>query len=313
MKRVARPLVWLTVLAVAACSSSPKTDWADEDVSFVADGLTIHGSYRHVPGAAAAPAALLISESGQTDRNGDNAVAGKVGNMRQLAEYLSGKNVDSLRYDKVGTGKTGVGPHAQNLRDVGSAVYTAGAKAAVRFLSTQSGTDTSRISVYGLGEGTVHALALATGQQHQPVAAGVEHTSAGRRRHRPAGHTGHGLGHPEHFASPQLVRLRRNPVRVSIRGHVQPAIGPGQRDERPEGDAPALRPQLAPDQPPTVAHRAGLGGGSSTDGGAPRDLDRRVKGSGGPFGSTASFLTLRGGNSFNPAPKHADAPGVSTS
>ena len=68
----------------------------------------------------------------------------------------------SLRYDKVGTGKTGVGPHAQNLRDVGSAVYTAGAKAAVKFLSTQSGTDTSRISVYGLGEGTVHALALAT-------------------------------------------------------------------------------------------------------------------------------------------------------
>jgi len=152
----------LAVLAVAACSSSPRADWADEDVSFVADGLTIHGSYRHVPGAAAAPSVLMISESGQTDRNGDNAVAGKVGNMRQLAEYLSGKNVDSLRYDKVGTGKTGLGPHAQNLRDVGSAVYTAGAKAAVKFLSEQKGTDTSRISVYGLGEGTVHALALAT-------------------------------------------------------------------------------------------------------------------------------------------------------
>ena len=162
MKRVARPLVWLAVLAVAACGSSPGTDWVDDDVSFVADGLTIHGSYRHVPGAAAAPSVLMISESGQTDRNGDNAVAGKVGNMRQLAEYLSGKNVDSLRYDKVGTGKTGVGPHAQNLRDVGSAVYTAGAKAAVKFLSEQKGTDTSRISVYGLGEGTVHALAVAT-------------------------------------------------------------------------------------------------------------------------------------------------------
>jgi hypothetical protein len=152
----------LAVLAVAACSSSPRTDWVDEDVSFVADGLTIHGSYRHVPGAAAAPSVLMISESGQTDRNGDNAVAGKVGNMRQLAEYLSGKNVDSLRYDKVGTGKTGLGPHAKNLRDVGSAVYTAGAKAAVKFLSEQKGTDTSRISLYGLGEGTVHALALAT-------------------------------------------------------------------------------------------------------------------------------------------------------
>ncbi|BBX85675.1 alpha/beta hydrolase family protein [Mycolicibacterium aubagnense] len=162
MKWAVRLLVWLTALALAACGSGKGGDWVDEDVSFVSDGLTIHGSYRHVPGAAAAPSVLMISESGQTDRNGDNAVAGKVGNMRQLAEYLSGKNVDSLRYDKVGTGKTGVGPHAQNLRDVGSAVYTAGAKAAVRFLAGQSGTDTSRISVYGLGEGTVHALAVAT-------------------------------------------------------------------------------------------------------------------------------------------------------
>ena len=125
MKWAVRLLVWLAVLAVAACGSDKAGggDWVDEDVSFVADGLTIHGSYRHVPGAAAAPSVLLISESGQTDRNGDNAVAGKVGNMRQLAEYLSDKKVDSLRYDKVGTGKTGVGPHAQNLRDVGSAVY----------------------------------------------------------------------------------------------------------------------------------------------------------------------------------------------
>ncbi|OBJ46049.1 hypothetical protein A5630_12610 [Mycolicibacterium mucogenicum] len=165
MKWAVRLLVWLAVLVVAACGSDKAGgggDWVDEDVSFVADGLTIHGSYRHVPGAAAAPSVLLISESGQTDRNGDNAVAGKVGNMRQLAEYLSDKKVDSLRYDKVGTGKTGLGPHAQNLRDVGSAVYTAGAKAAVKFLSEQKGTDTARISVYGLGEGTVHALALAT-------------------------------------------------------------------------------------------------------------------------------------------------------
>jgi hypothetical protein len=154
-------MIWLTALLVAGCSSGGSAPWTDEAVSFVADGLTIHGTYRHQPGAAAAPAVLLISESGKTDRNGDNAVAGKVGNMRQLAEFLSGKNVDSLRYDKVGTGKTGLGPYAQNPQDVGSAVYTTGAKAAVRFLAGQPGTDKSRISVYGLGEGSVHALNLA--------------------------------------------------------------------------------------------------------------------------------------------------------
>ena len=104
----------------------------------------------------------MISESGMTDRNGDNAVAGPVGNMRQLAEYLSGHGVASLRYDKVGTGATGLGPFADRPADVGSAVLTSGARAAVRFLAGQSRTDAGRISVYGLGEGTTHAMALAT-------------------------------------------------------------------------------------------------------------------------------------------------------
>jgi hypothetical protein len=130
-------------------------------VTFTAEGLTIHGTYRHLPDSAPGPAALLISESGATDRNGDNAVAGPVGNMRQVAELLSGKGVASLRYDKVGTGKTGLGPYAQRPKDVVSAVYTSGAKSAVNFLAEQSATDKSRISVYAVGEGTVHAMSRA--------------------------------------------------------------------------------------------------------------------------------------------------------
>ena len=146
----------------AAAPSTPDSGWADEDVTFDADGLTLHGTYRHRGDAAPGPAALLISESGNTDRNGDNAVAGPVGNMRQLAEYLSDHGVASLRYDKVGTGKTGLGPYAARPADVGSAVYTAGAKSAARFLAGQTRTDKTRISVYAVGEGTVHAMALAT-------------------------------------------------------------------------------------------------------------------------------------------------------
>ena len=133
--------------------------WVDDEVTFVADGLTLHGTYRHPGGGAAGPAALLISESGATDRNGDNNVAGPIGNMRQLAEFLSDRGVATLRYDKVGTGATGLGPHADKPSDVGSAVYTEGAKAAVRFLAEQPGSE--RISVYGLGEGAIHAMTLA--------------------------------------------------------------------------------------------------------------------------------------------------------
>lgn len=152
-------------LVLAGCARKTGHDdvtppvWGDEDVTFDADGLTLHGTYRHLSGVGPIPAALLISESGATDRNGDNSVAGPIGNMRQLAEFLSDHGVATLRYDKVGTGATGLGPHADRPADVGSAVYTAGAKAAVRYLAEQSGTGT--ISVYALGEGTIHAMALA--------------------------------------------------------------------------------------------------------------------------------------------------------
>ena len=79
------------VLAVAGCSSSttasaPQTStmpsgWVEDEETFTADGLTIHGNYRHRGDAPAGPAALLISESGATDRNGDYAGAGPVVNM----------------------------------------------------------------------------------------------------------------------------------------------------------------------------------------------------------------------------------------
>ncbi len=155
-------LAALLALLGAGCSSQKEKPWVDEEVTFVADGLTLHGTYRHRPDSPSRPAALLISESGPTDRNGDNVVAGAVGNMRQLAEYLSQHEVASLRYDKVGTGQTGLGPYVNRRPEIGPAVFTAGAKAAVRFLAAAPGTDKDRISVYALGEGNTHAMALAT-------------------------------------------------------------------------------------------------------------------------------------------------------
>jgi hypothetical protein len=152
------------VAAVAGCSSSdsaaPQSTWSDDEVTFTADGLTLHGTYHHRKGAAG-PAALLISESGRTDRNGDNAVAGPVGNMRQLADLLAGRDVATLRYDKLGTGSTGLGPFAERPAEVGLKEYTSGAAAALRFLVDQPDTDRNRVSIYGLGEGAIHAMTLA--------------------------------------------------------------------------------------------------------------------------------------------------------
>jgi uncharacterized protein len=154
--------LWLSlVLVVAGCSSKPEHPFIEDQVTFVADGLTIHGTYRHQHDAAPGPAALLISESGPTDRNGDNTVVGPIGNMRQLAEYLSDHQIASLRFDKVGTGATGIGRYAANPADVGNAVYVAGASAALGFLAEQPGTDKAKISAYGVGQGATHAMAVA--------------------------------------------------------------------------------------------------------------------------------------------------------
>ena len=155
--RAATAALALTMLS-AGCHTTAERAWVDDEVTFPVDGLTVHGTYRHLAGESG-PAVLLISESGATDRNGDNTVAGPIGNMRQLAAYFSDRGVATLRYDKVGTGATGLGPHADKPRDVGSAVFSDGAKAAVRFLASRPGTE--RISVYALGEGTIHAMTLA--------------------------------------------------------------------------------------------------------------------------------------------------------
>lgn len=160
-RRLLAAVAAVLLLASCARTGSAERTWVDDEVTFDADGLTLHGTYHHLSGGEAGPAALLISESGVTDRNGDNNVAGPIGNMRQLAEFLSDHGVATLRYDKVGTGATGLGPHADRPRDVGTAVFTAGARSAARFLADQPGTDDGRMSVYAVGEGTVHAMTLA--------------------------------------------------------------------------------------------------------------------------------------------------------
>jgi hypothetical protein len=185
LKAVTTFAVCATVLVGCSDEQPPaaqdgKTGWSDEEVTFDANGLTIYGSYLHPESEQPAPAALLISESGVTDRNGDNNVAGAVGNMRMIADRLSQRDVASLRYDKIGTGKTGLGAYQGRPAEVGSAVYTEGAQAAVAFLASQPGTDPDRISVYGLGEGTIHALTLATSGDPRIHSVGLLQPLAGR-------------------------------------------------------------------------------------------------------------------------------------
>jgi hypothetical protein len=166
---VVRRLVLVAAICstvVAACSSggdgSPSTAVIgdDREVAFDHGGVTFGASLRPPDGDEPVAAALIVAGSGPTDRNGDNPlVAGEIGTLRHLADVLAEHDVASLRYDKVGSGTTGMGELTE--ADVGFDRFVDDARAALAFLASQPGVDPDRLSVIGHSEGGLIAELLA--------------------------------------------------------------------------------------------------------------------------------------------------------
>src|SRR4051794_4369481 len=103
-----------SVTRVTASPASRTTPaWVEEEVSFRVDGMTVYGTWRHParPGAKV-PAVLIIAGSGPTDRDGNSPGLSGMDTYKTLAGLLSAGGVASLRYDKLSSGKTGLGPYA---------------------------------------------------------------------------------------------------------------------------------------------------------------------------------------------------------
>jgi uncharacterized protein len=139
--------------------------WVDEDVSFRTGGLTIYATFRHPVGDdAQVPGVLLIAGSGPTDRDGNSPLEpGRVDTLKTVADWLSSDGVASLRYDKLGSGETGLGPYAANPDSIGMAPFEEESLAALKFLAAQKGIDDRLLGVIGHSEGALYALLLATG------------------------------------------------------------------------------------------------------------------------------------------------------
>jgi len=161
---------WLVSPAISGASptSHQKTApsrWVDQKVSFPVGGLTVYATYRRpVETTSTFPGVLLIAGSGPTDRNGNSALeAGPINTLKTLADWLSQDGVASLRYDKLGSGTTGLGPYAKDPNAIGIAPFEQESAAALRFLAARKGVDTHRLGVFGHSEGALFALLLATG------------------------------------------------------------------------------------------------------------------------------------------------------
>jgi pimeloyl-ACP methyl ester carboxylesterase len=91
---------------------------AGQDVEIPSNGGTLHGTLELPRANGPCPAALIISGSGPTDRDGNNPLyGGKNNSLKLLAEALASKGIASLRYDKRGVGESALaGTKEENLR-----------------------------------------------------------------------------------------------------------------------------------------------------------------------------------------------------
>jgi pimeloyl-ACP methyl ester carboxylesterase len=150
---------------------------SDTEITFSSGDVTLHGSMRiPVSIKGAVPAVLLLAGSGPTDRNGDSALLpGPIGTLRHLADVLEDNGFASLRYDKLGSGTTGLGPYeVEDVADLGFSTFIDAATDAMAFLARQRGVDSTRIYVIGHSEGALIALTLAQDTaQHDAKASGA--------------------------------------------------------------------------------------------------------------------------------------------
>ncbi|MCP2164144.1 serine aminopeptidase domain-containing protein [Goodfellowiella coeruleoviolacea] len=156
------------VPAEAAPAAVPATD---REVRFDADGTTTYGTVHvpaHRPGARLA-AALLLPGSGPTDRNGNEPPALTPDTLRLIAEELGEDGVMTLRFDKYGTGQTGLGRFADDPGRIDMDAFTRQAVAAYDTLRAQPETDARALLVVGHSEGGLHALLLADRVAQRPA------------------------------------------------------------------------------------------------------------------------------------------------
>ncbi len=165
--RTSLALLVVSVLFVSACAKDRAATREDavvtapveSEVSFDAAGMTVHGTLTLPSGAGPHPAVLLIAGSGPTDRNWNSPLLpGDNGSAALIARGLAEQSVATLRYDKRGTGKTGV-PQAVTWED-----YLAEQQAALAFLRTQPQVGGDTLFVAGHSEGASHALKLASAE-----------------------------------------------------------------------------------------------------------------------------------------------------
>ena len=161
--------------AVAAADCA--TIAADAPVTFSSGEVTVFGSYRApIDPTRPVAAAVIVGGTGAVDRDGNGA-----GILMEEYEWLAGlladQGIASLRYDKLGTGETGLGPYAGDPSLMLSLSYDElriqPARDALSFLASQPGIDPTRLLLIGHSEGGGVTISVAADPGSAPAPAGL--------------------------------------------------------------------------------------------------------------------------------------------
>ncbi|MEU1291269.1 alpha/beta hydrolase [Streptomyces sp. NPDC005840] len=159
---LALALAFVTAVPAEAQTRPGLVPAADREVAFTVDGTTTYGTL-HVPAHRSGQrlrAALLLPGSGPTDRNGDQPPALAPRTLAQLADAFGGERIATLRFDKYGTGRTGLGAYRDRPETIDHPAFVRQAEAAYALLRDQPETDPRGLLIAGHSEGAMTALLL---------------------------------------------------------------------------------------------------------------------------------------------------------
>ncbi|OJX62240.1 MAG: hypothetical protein BGO95_03180 [Micrococcales bacterium 73-13] len=162
--------------AGASCAT-PAAIGTDQDVTFVSGDVTFHASFRGpVDPSKPVPAVVIVVGTGGVDRDGDASTLATAA-YEWLADVMSANGIASLRYDKLGTGETGLGPYADDPDAMLALGYeqlrVQPIRDALSFVAAQPGVDPDRILLLGHSEGGAASLVVATDPKDAPRLAGL--------------------------------------------------------------------------------------------------------------------------------------------
>lgn len=157
-------LVAIALLGQALAAPPPATAagrFSEELVSFPNQENTLAGTLSLPAARGPHPAAILVSGSGQQDR--DEAIPG-LPNYRPfkwIADQLASNGIAVLRYDDRGVGGSTGDPSLATTAD-----FATDAEAAIRYLLTRADVDPTQIGIIGHSEGGLIAAMVAARDQN---------------------------------------------------------------------------------------------------------------------------------------------------